>query len=238
MFQYLFLGLTFPLWFIQALYVKYNAIRLPEAVGQRSHHANDGISLAILGDSVAAGVGIGHIDDALAGKIREEMAHSVNVQVNIDVLARTGDKLSHLIDKVSSGLYANSLSAQYIVVSIGVNDVTKFTSSKSWFSQLTMFCDHYVDNLLQGQTKKLIFIAIPPMEKFPLLPFPLSCLFGIRAKKLNLVTQQVIKNYPNIEFLPIHIMPDNSLFAKDGFHPSQKGCNLLAKDINEQLLSK
>jgi len=238
MFQYLFLGITLPIWLLQAIYVKFKAIRLPQAIATNSHRHEKGISLAVLGDSVAAGVGVPHLDNALAGNIRDELSIHINLPINVNVLAKTGDKLSHLNGKIASNSYVSCLSADYVVVSIGVNEVTSLTSSKRWLAQLTIFCDYFRNNLDTGQVRKIIIIGIPPMEQFPLIPFPLSYLFGQRAKQLNLVTQQVIKNYHNIAFLPISVEPDQSLFAEDGFHPSQTGCQLLAKELSALLISK
>ena len=64
-----------PVLFIQGHKVRKNTPRLAEAKGEREGRAGQGksLSLLILGDSAAAGVGVENQKDALSGAIIQEL---------------------------------------------------------------------------------------------------------------------------------------------------------------------
>lgn len=227
-----------PIWIPQALYVKRVAIRLPEANRQFKNeiHSAETCHLYVLGDSVAAGVGVEHINDSLGGQVCSALGSKLDKKIKWVINAKSGDKIADLSDKVSViNISANS----YTVVSIGVNDVTNFTSLNRWRRYLVNILDVVaVQNMNPEslQRPKVVMLAIPPMEKFPLIPFPLSFAFGSRAKVLNAETKRITDLYEQVHFLPIDVSPEPSLFATDGFHPSAKGCTLLCEQISNILV--
>lgn len=70
-----------PLLAAQALWVISRALQLPEAAGPRSGVTGTGpiLRLRIIGDSSAAGVGVAHQDQALAGQLASELSPHFNV---------------------------------------------------------------------------------------------------------------------------------------------------------------
>ncbi|MFD2166796.1 SGNH/GDSL hydrolase family protein [Thalassotalea euphylliae] len=202
-------------------------MRLPEANGSRLMKSSsncDQVELLITGDSVAAGVGIEQISEALAGQVVKELK-TMGRATSYQVIARSGDKISDVIKHIET---SETLPAKNIVISVGVNDAKGFTSSKKWIIQLSKLLA-----LLDSRcpNAKVVLLATPPLEQFPLLPWPLSSVMGYRSSRLNTVSASIIKNHENGAFLPLEIQAEKVHFAEDGFHPSALSCNILAKNI-------
>ena len=223
---------TFPIWLVQGIFVKKKAIRLPEANGDRFCKLNED-KITILGDSVAAGVGVEHISNGLAGHVLHELTLQLNRPVSLQVLAKSGDKLSDLVTNIESELYNVG---KFVVISIGVNDAKGFTSRNQWRLLLIQLLD-FITKKSEADIK-IVLLAIPPMEKFPLIPFPLSHVLGVRSERLNQVTKEVVQQYHQVRIVDLSIDLDKSLFAIDGFHPSSKSCKLIAKEVVNSLLSQ
>lgn len=216
---------TFPVWIFQAIHIRKQAIRLPEIknlptedFGQNNTH------VIILGDSVAAGVGVNHVNESLGGAIQGELHEKLADNVFLKVYAKSGDKIADLYEQLKERTFTHD---KYAVISIGVNDVTGFTSVKEWQKYLIKILNMLNEH---GQTH-VVILGVPPMQHFPLLPFPLATILGHRAKRLNKATMQVINRYKHVDFLDINIDLDPTLFATDGFHPSAKSCRLIAKQV-------
>ncbi|WP_286267517.1 SGNH/GDSL hydrolase family protein [Thalassotalea atypica] len=222
--------ITFPIWFVQAILVKQRAIKLPEAAGTRMHQIDDVPCVAVIGDSVAAGVGVEDINSSLVGALKNKLMKLTTDNISWYVYAKSGDKLKDLTAKLND----IDVQADYIVISIGVNDVTAFTSADKW--QYTMR-QLFQKLITQSPNSKILLLAIPPMEQFPLLPNPLAKVLGSRSKKLNLVSEALCQKFHQVSFMRVDIEADESLFAIDGYHPSAKSCKMLANKIVDELLS-
>lgn len=183
----------FPLVVIQAMWVRKKTLRLPEASGNRkitsleSDEApvggSDDASLfkvLVLGDSAAAGVGAEKQEQALLGQLHHcissvalsHLPRSDNVTVSSCLWAQTG---------FTSGDVLQSLKSQQVdafsmaLVSVGVNDVTRFTSIKQWQRNIQALIDTLTNTF---KCELIIFTALPPMHFFPAIPQPLRCILG------------------------------------------------------------
>lgn len=121
-----------PVLFIQGHKVRKNTPRLAEAKGEREGRAGQGksLSLLILGDSAAAGVGVENQKDALSGAIIQELQNEFSLQWKLH--AKTGDTTRQVFNALQ---HLEEQKYDVIVTSIGVNDVTKLISAKSWIKQ-------------------------------------------------------------------------------------------------------
>ena len=224
--MYIFTLIFFPIWLIQAFYLKKTAVRLPEAKGERLlNEEKSKRQYLILGDSVAAGVGVEYIGDALAGHILQLANEHIKGDVSWQVLAKSGDKLSDLITQYKS---CPSIVASHVVISIGVNDVTSFTSTKKWKTQLTELFDLIVS---RNPACQIVLIAVPDMGQFPLLKWPLNQVFSWRSKKINRKSISCITSYSQVIFQSIDVSAEPKHFASDGYHPSSLSCKMLAQEI-------
>lgn len=208
-----------PIVAIQGIKVRKNTPRLPEASGERDGVIGSGkpLSLLILGDSAAAGVGVETQQDALSGAIITELGNEFTLTWKLQ--AHTGNTTQQVIQA------AKQISDQQydiVITSIGVNDVTKFTSARSWLKQQKQL---FADIQNRFKPKLIIVSGVPPMQHFPALPNPLAWLFGKYAAQMNQVLQQWLMPQDKFKFIQYDIKEFQALnlpMASDGFHPSKE----------------
>ncbi|WP_410564995.1 SGNH/GDSL hydrolase family protein [Acinetobacter sp. H1(2024)] len=220
--------LLLPILFVQGNKVRKNTPRLLEPKGEREGGIGQGkpLSLLILGDSAAAGVGVETQKDALSGAIIQELQNEFFLQWKLH--AKTGDttrQVFHALQHLEERKY------DVIVTSIGVNDVTNLTSAKSWIQQQKQLFEHIQKRF---QPKLIIVSGVPPMQHFPALPNPLAWLFGQYAEQMNQKLQQWLAPQSQFKFLQYDIetfQAMNLTMASDGFHPSKEVYEIWGRQI-------
>ena len=224
-----------PALVIQGSRVKKNKIRLPEAEGAREGITGEGqtLSLLILGDSAAAGVGVAHQNAALLGAVISALQHQYQVHWRLE--AQSGDTTSQVIQKTKKLV---NQKYDVVVTSVGVNDVTRLMSAQTWIKQQQHFYQ-----LIQAkfQPELIITTGVPPMHLFPALPNPLSWLFGQYAKQMNLQLEKMIAQQEDMQWIEYDIRKYQSMnleMAKDGFHPSKEIYQIWGKEVAEMILER
>lgn len=204
-----------PLLLVQALWVRLTVLRLPEAHGERSGHCGNGnkLNLLIIGDSAAAGVGVNSQSDGLACQLAEKLA--VNHTVNWCLIANTGNTSVDIINELTE-LPAQSF--DYVLVSVGVNDVTHLTRANNWVTNLSTIIE-----LLNAKfgAPKVLLASVPPMHLFTAIPSPLRWWIGLRAKRLNELMISVVKGNKESSVLAFDLPFQPEFLAEDGIHPSK-----------------
>ena len=225
----------FPALLIQGNRVKKNTIRLPEAEGARDGITGQGqtLSLLILGDSAAAGVGVAHQNDALLGAVVSALQHQHQVHWRLE--AQSGDTTSQVIQKTQKMV---NQKYDVVVTSVGVNDVTRLMSARTWIKQQQQFYQ-----LIQAKFQPELIIAtgVPPMHLFPALPNPLSWLFGQYAKQMNLQLEKIVSKQKDMQWIEYDIQKYQSMnleMAKDGFHPSKEIYQIWGKEVADRILER
>ncbi len=214
-----------PFLIAQGLYVRRVTPRLPEPPGERSGVNGSGrpLSLLILGDSAAAGVGVQTQSQALSGQLVDAL--SSDFQVSWKLIAQTGHKAKEVVATLEMAVPEKF---DVVVTSVGVNDVTHGTKSKKWI-------DHQgqMISLLQSKfhSRHIILSSIPPMHLFPALPQPLRWYLGARAKRLNSELRKLIAGCERCEFVTASIPLDAAYMAEDGFHPGAPAYSIWANHI-------
>lgn len=217
-----------PALVIQGNRVKKNTLRLPEPEGAREGQTGTGnkLSLLILGDSAAAGVGVEHQDDALLGAILHELKDDFEIDWKLQ--AKTGDtssKVIHALDQIEVQHY------DVIVTSVGVNDVTKLMPARVWIQKQ----EQLYSKIQQKFSPKLIIAAgVPPMNMFPALPNPLAWLFGQYAKQMNQQLEKFVNQQVNMQWIEYDIEKYRAMnlqMAADGFHPSKEVYTLWGQEV-------
>lgn len=217
-----------PALVIQGNRVKKNTLRLPEPEGAREGQTGTGnkLSLMILGDSAAAGVGVEHQDDALLGAILHELKDDFEIDWKLQ--AKTGDtssKVIHALDQIEVQHY------DVIVTSVGVNDVTKLIPVEVWIQKQ----EQLYSKIQQKFSPKLIIAAgVPPMNMFPALPNPLAWLFGQYAKQMNQQLENFVNQQVNMQWIEYDIEKYRAMnlqMAADGFHPSKEVYTLWGQEV-------
>ncbi|WP_229380949.1 MULTISPECIES: SGNH/GDSL hydrolase family protein [Shewanella] len=214
---------------------------LAEATGGRSGRLGEGrpLSLLVVGDSAAAGVGVETQDDALSGCLTRELAQKYCVDWSL--VAKSGNTTADLIETLqgrpfqTDSLSVGSLPAKVlddnwldkrsapdidvVLVSLGVNDLLSPIGESHWIAQQVRLI-----KLLKSKfsAKHILMTAVPPMHCFPALPQPLRWFLGLRASEFNRKLVSLIELESECELVIIPLMPIASDMASDGFHPSAK----------------
>jgi len=219
-----------PFLLIQAYWARFNALELPEALGERSGYSGTGssVNILIIGDSAAAGVGVDEQKDALAGQLASILA--IKHRVSWQLVASTGFTSADLIKKIKA-LPVQTF--DYVLVSVGVNDTTHLNSATEWVSSIDI-----MTNLLATKfdDPKVLLTAIPPMHLFTGLPQPLRWWLGMRAKGLNKLMTISVEDKNQCSVLTVTSPLTPEYLADDGIHPSKLAYRVWAKQAAEALI--
>lgn len=224
---------AFPLLLPQALWVRRTALRLPPALGPRHGIVNVGgrpLRLFALGDSIVAGVGIEELFDAMPGRLVSALFKHTGRPIHWRALDRNGANCAELRQAL---LDEPGDPADIVFVSVGVNDVTGLRTQRTWQRDVRALLAALVQH---SQQARIVLAAIPPLDVFPALPSPLRQLLGRRSRQLNAITERVVREFPNVVFLPTPVPDDPTMFASDGFHPNSRACSVWAEAVIQAAL--
>lgn len=204
-----------PILIAQALHVRRRVEKLPEPAGDRSGCVGTGtpVRVLILGDSAAAGVGVGEQEHALSGQLVRALA--TDHQVHWRLCAYTGATTSSTLrDLMADSPDRDSF--DYCVISLGVNDATSGTNPARWPGMLQRLQDQ-----LQRRfgIRHSWYAALPPMHLFPALPQPMRSLLGGRARALDQALMRWCDGAPDRSRLALDFPIEATHMARDGFHP-------------------
>ena len=212
--------MSLPFVLPQALRVRRTAPRFAAAGGATAGviGGGDDVELLAIGDSIIAGVGASELAQALVGQTAIALSELDEVRVRWQAHGRVGvtttSFLREHIDRVPES------DPDYIVVSLGVNDVTSLTTVRQWRRNLrALFRElraRYPDALIA-------FAGVPPLGGFPLLPQPLRAVVGLRGRILDDAARDLIEDYDHIIHVPVEFNTLPQKFSADGFHPSESG---------------
>ena len=204
-----------PLLLLQVCWARINILKLPEALGKRSGQYGEGVKLKLLiiGDSAAAGVGVNEQKDGLAGQLTANLAAKYKVEWSL--IANTGFTSTDLIKELTA---LTEQTFDYVLVSVGVNDVTHLTRANHWSNNIRT-----IAKLLDTKfgTPKVLLTSVPPIQRFTAIPSPLRWLLGLRAKRLNELLINASKGKKHYSLLTFNFPFEAEFLAKDGIHPSK-----------------
>ncbi|MDX1692412.1 MAG: SGNH/GDSL hydrolase family protein [Ketobacteraceae bacterium] len=224
----LFLPLA-PVLFLQGKYAQMTTPRLPEAEGDRTGISGRGpvVKLLILGDSAAAGVGAARQDLALAGALVQQLADQFEVRWRVH--ARTGNTTSDTLRGLAE---LGDECFDVIVVSTGVNDVTRGVNLTRWRDQLRALHGALIGKL---GARLVLYSGVPPMGRFVALPQPLRGFMGLRASLFDLQLQKCVASLRKAAYLAVENEFDDRSLAHDGFHPSEYAYGRWAEILGNRL---
>lgn len=211
----------------QALLVRRRAPRFPVAEGPMTGSAGRGRPLRLvgIGDSVIAGVGAGTTDRAVVARTAAGLARLLDCRVDWRALGIVGADAG----QVSRDLVpaAARRETDLWLVSVGVNDVTSLKSARRWRTDL----EELLAALQAHSPGSLtVLLGVPPMGTFPLLPWPLRGLLGLRASNLDRVGKAVAES-GGVLHRPYARTLLTEQFSSDGYHPSPAGHQAVADDV-------
>ena len=226
--------IAFPFLIPQAFYVRRTAPRFVPAAGPPEGSVGSGeqFHLLAIGDSIIAGVGASHLSKALVGQAASALANSRNCRVCWRALGVSGYDSTRVLERIVPKLPKTGF--DFIIVSVGVNDVTGLTTVRTWRRNLSLL----LDRLQAHSPNALVAVAgIPPLHGFPLLPQPLRAAFGMRGRTFEEVAKKVLKQKKNALHVPLEFDTHPSKFAPDGYHPSEESYTEFGRHMADALVA-
>ncbi len=217
----------FPFLLLQGLYVQRTALRLPDGEPPNEGvfgSAGEALSILGLGDSVIAGTALSSMAESVTAQFAKAMAKLDPARSYAwEARGVNGHAIADLVvqaEKLPGKRY------DIILVSIGVNDVTRLTGLLKWQLQLTQLIP-----LLTARAARVVFLGVPPMEHFTALPFPLRWVLGVRAAMLDKSLRHAAELVPEIYWLELGLKFDAQHLAEDGYHPNDIACQEMAEHL-------
>lgn len=206
-----------PLLVAQAVATRRRAPRLPEAEGAREGRVGEGerLSLLIVGDSSAAGVGVATQAEALAGHLTRTLAAEAQRRVHWQLVAQSGITTAQALALVRT---ARPMPAQIAVAVLGVNDVIDQVSPARAVQQRAALADWL---RAAAGVRHVVFAPLPPVHRFPLLPQPLRRVLGNDALAHDAALARWAATREDVSHVPIALALGPEHMADDGFHPGE-----------------
>ncbi len=189
--------------------------------------------LLAVGDSIVAGVGASELSKAMVGQTAAALAGALNSCIAWQALGVSGYDARKVLERSLPKL--PDVAFDYIIVSVGVNDITGLTTIRKWRHNLTLL----LSKLQAHSPNAVIAVAgMPPLHAFPLLPQPLKAVLGMRARAFDKVARKVIGGCRNAIHVPLDFEVDPIKFAPDGYHPSEESYIEFGRYMADGLLNK
>jgi lysophospholipase L1-like esterase len=230
-----------PLLVAQGRAVRAQALKLPEAAGERRGVAGHGpvaLRVLIVGDSSAAGVGVGTQDEAFAGQLAVALAERTGAAVAWQLVATSG----HTAADAARALARASLApADLLVTALGVNDVVGQGRTSHFLRALD---EIHALAVTRSQVTHTWHCGLPPLGTFALLPRPLRWVLGRDAAHLDEALRRHLAGQTGRLHLPLPEAPrlpgkddatPEGWMARDGFHPGLLGYRQWGRQVAEAI---
>ena len=207
-----------PLLIAQAIATRRRAPVLPEASGPREGRVGSGgvaFRLLMAGDSSAAGVGVAHQDQSVAGHLTRALHAHGRRPVYWALHARSGLTTQQVHAMLRDERPA---AADVAVLITGVNDVIEQVPSRRAVQQRAALADWLLG---EGIAAHVVFAPLPPIHQFPLLPQPLRRVMGDDARRHNAALAEWAAGRSDVSCVNIPLTLHADMMASDGFHPGE-----------------
>ncbi|EPX79253.1 SGNH/GDSL hydrolase family protein [Litoreibacter arenae] len=202
---------------------------LPEPEGPREGVTGEGalLRLLIIGDSSAAGVGVGTQADAISGRLVSALAQTRRVDWRLNAVsgATTAQTLQRLTAEETGPF-------DMAVTALGVNDVTKGATLRRWLGHQREMCDRLREDFGCAH----VFVSgMPPIGSFPLLPDPLRWVLAEQGRRWDRALIAMLEDMEGCH----HVKAAESLtpeqMSEDGFHPGPQVYRMWAEAVLEEM---
>lgn len=204
--------------------------RLPEAGGApsgQSGEAGPALRLLVVGESTAAGVGVGDHQQGLAAHLAAQLSRRHGRIVLWRTVGVNGIRAAALIRHLP-----RAPETDVAIISLGVNDTTGLTRRRGYRQALA----ELIAELRRDRADLPVYLlAVPPMQRFTALPRPLRDLLGWRAQGLDRVQQHLARTLAGVHHLAYPLVEGKDLLAEDGYHPSEQGYALIARTVADDI---
>jgi lysophospholipase L1-like esterase len=209
-----------PVLLAQGKKMRRTALRLPEAIGQRtgvalSEGSKSELKLLFVGDSTMAGVGVQHQTAALAFQVASILAKQLGQEVRWQLVAKSGMNTSQAFE-LAKGQELSP--ADVLITALGVNDVTSQKTSRQFVADYEALIRGL---LLRVGAQFAVISGLPPLHLAPAAPQPLRWYLGRYAHLLDEHLRRWIAPQRNIAYVSLQWATDPKEMAADGYHPGE-----------------
>lgn len=205
----------------QARRLRRSTPHLPEAALPWSGEvagATPALRLLVLGDSTAAGVGVGTQTDGLPGRLADALHERTSRAVAWRAVGRNGattrDLLEHYVDEALAEPF------DLLFLSIGANDALGVRAPSAYARDLRRI----VTLVSEHQPEAFVLVtSMPAFGQFQLLPQPLRASLQRHARNLERVGRVVTAADPRWMMSSEPPLYSEGFFAEDDFHPGASG---------------
>jgi len=183
------------------------------------------IRLLVLGDSSAAGVGVTHMDEALAARLAERLFALTGCSVSWQAVGSNSAVSAEIRDFVVPNLAP--VPYTHILLSAGTNDVKNFHTARRF--------KHAFGGLLyalRARWPDARIVWSPPVDmlRVPALPRGLAHVLHLRAEVLGRLGARLCRERGVV---PATTLPrvEPAGFSRDGFHASAEGAAYVAEHL-------
>ena len=228
-----------PILLWQGKRTREQALRLPEASGGRSGVVSaTGVKmpfrLLVVGDSSAAGVGVGQQSQALACLTASALAKQLQRPVAWQVIAQSGVNTAQTMALVEQNAINT---ADVVVFSLGVNDATTQVNAATYIENTAALWQ-----TVQSKTGACyaVFCGLPPVHRFPALPQPLRFYLGQWAFWLDGALQTWVREQGQLYCANEKTMSHASVgdMASDGYHPGPRIYAIWAQQVADLITQR
>lgn len=190
------------------------------------------LTYVVMGDSTSIGQGARYKNSyAVDSSNHLAKTHSVKF-VNVGISGATAKSV--LDEQLAKAV---SYKPDVVVLAVGGNDATHFTSGKTIQKSLQQI----IDGLKKSNCDvRIVVTGSPAVDSVTRFPFPVKQLMGLRSQQVNNAFKPIIaKN--KLTLAPIALktrqpfLDDPTLLAQDNFHPNDRGYALWKPVINSAL---
>lgn len=219
----------------QMIYIKLNGADIPAPdIPRQTQFFGEGkkIVFAVIGDSTSIGQGTKY-EQSIAVQSARFLARSYQVEMtNFGISGATVAGVRTL--QVNQ---ASALKPDMVLIAVGANDVTKFSS----YSSVNLNMRGMIKTLRNSNPSVIILLTgSPQMGSVSRFPWVVKQLARHRAGKINVVFDEIARQEKVIS-LPIAegtgdiFLQNPKLFAMDNFHPNANGYATWQPIINQAL---
>jgi lysophospholipase L1-like esterase len=216
----LFAVLLGPIVWPQATRARRVIPRLPDAAQpwEGTIAGPDPVSILVLGDSTAAGVGADRQDDALPGNLARRLSAEWERGANWRAIGENGATSEDIVRNYLPTASENSY--DLVFLTIGANDALKLRSRTAFRRSFRRI----IRRLRAVSPHALILVSsLPGFAQFSALPNPLRWALQLHARSLEEVARRFVASEPGVLMSPPAPKYTPGFFASDRFHPSAQG---------------
>lgn len=209
-----------PILLVQSRRLRRDIPRLPDAAlpwagtlpGPRP------VSVLVLGDSTAAGVGAATQTEALCGNLAHSIRNRSKRGVHWRAMGRNGATARDIITDYLEE--ARGVAADLVFLTIGANDALGLRSRRAFRRDVVAIAQA----MREANPGALILVSLMPrFDRFAALPQPVKWNLALHAASLDDAARSAVKGMPGVFAIPKPIPYTPEFWATDRFHPSAEG---------------